>query len=82
MTEESHRMAHESNRMISESNQLHSESVVISRRLTEINVDASRHSKQAAASALRSLVTAEDMSRSTRVNVQVCMATHWEIAAH
>ena len=44
----------------------------MSRRLTEINLEASHHSKSAAESAAKSSAAAEDTSRATRVNVQVC----------
>lgn len=57
--------------MMQENKRLSLESNSMSRRVTEINLDASKHSKHAAESASRSLAAAEDTSRSTRVNIQV-----------
>lgn len=72
----------DSNKIHFESRARSIENLATSHRLTEINLEASRHSEQAAASALRSSVAAEDTSRSTRVNVQVGSISSRVIRAH
>lgn len=51
-------------------------------RLTEISLEASRHSKLAAESASKGSAAAEDTSRSTRVNIQVHLPTQNFIGLH
>lgn len=45
----------------------------MNRTMTKINLDASGHSERAARSAARSTTAAEETSRATRVNIQVCV---------
>ncbi|KAJ8113689.1 hypothetical protein OPT61_g4233 [Boeremia exigua] len=66
------RIAQENNRI---SNRISLENIEMSRKLTDINREASRYSEKAAESALKSLAAAEETSRSSRVNVQLFMLT-------
>lgn len=48
------------------------ESNLMNCQMTKINLTASGHSERAAESAAKSTTAAEETSRATRVNIQVC----------
>jgi hypothetical protein len=60
-------------RMAHEGQKLSLEGIALQRRMVQFNIEGLRHSELAAISARGAQVVAEDMARTTRVNVQLAL---------